>query len=92
MRFLRRLSPMSILWIPSGKLSNGTLLYGPLFQHPGEGGYVTEVKIDAATWYVKHSGETIDPQLISEFHEWVLQRAQHMKSLQANYQRARRMP
>ena len=92
MRLSRRISPMSILWLPSGKLSDGTLLYGPLFQHPGEGGYVTEVKIDATTWYVKHSSETINPELIPEFHDWVLARAPRMTGLYANYQRARRMP
>ena len=53
---------------------------------------MTKIKIDAATWYVKHSSETIKPELIPEFHDWVLARAPRMEGLYANYQRAQRMP
>ena len=62
------------LWVPTGKLSDGTLLFGPLAAPPKETTRVVEISLNGATWYVQHSGEGISPNLREELMEWAQKR------------------
>ncbi len=57
-------------WLPTGKLSDGTLLFGPLKERPTEHGPVVEIAIDGVTWFVAHSGEKIAASVQAEFESW----------------------
>ena len=61
-------------WLPTGKLSDGTLLFGPLKERPSDFGAITEVAVDGTTWFVAHSGDSISSAMRSELDSWARQR------------------
>ena len=58
-------------WFPSGKLSDGTLLFGPLRDKPTDEEPVIPVVIDGKTWWVKHSGKMLSSDQQAEVTRWM---------------------
>lgn len=62
------------IWMPNGKLSNGTLLLGPFHKRPNAE-KITTVSVDGETLYVEYSGEKpIPEELVPELTEWARKR------------------
>lgn len=64
----------SLLWIPNGKLSDGTMLFGPLSKKPEAPAFVLEVNIDGVAWFVGLSREGLEPALCEELEAWARER------------------
>ena len=58
-------------WLPSGKLGDGTLLFGPLREKPKDTDPVLEVKIGDKTWWVKYCCQELTPSQKDEVRTWV---------------------
>jgi len=57
-------------WLPSGKLDDGTLLFGPLREKPKNSDPVLELKIDNITWWVNHSGRDLTQEQKDNIYAW----------------------
>jgi hypothetical protein len=58
-------------WLPTGKLNDGTLLFGPLKEKAqADLGRHTAFEFQGRTWHVVHSGGELSPEQISEVRNW----------------------
>lgn len=57
-------------WIPTGRLKDGTCLFGPLKDKPTDLGRYVEGEINGVPWYVVHSGGELSPEQFSELKTW----------------------
>ena len=72
---------MSNPWLPTGKLSDGTLVFGPLRERPTDfGSPIAEVQIAGVTWFVGHSGAALSPATRPELESWVRQRVSELNT------------
>jgi len=62
------------LWLPNGKLSDGTLLQGPFAkEYPGDSPQI-KLSIDGRPWWVRHSGKDLSDTQKAEIHAWAEKR------------------
>lgn len=73
-----------IAWLPSGRLSDGTLLLGPLKERPSNLGRVFEIGIDGVPWFVAHSGDEIAVGVRLELESWARKRLTEFEKKKAS--------
>ncbi len=56
-------------WLPTGELSDKTLLFGPLKKKMNDEPHV-QIVVNGAPWWVYHSGKEINPDLMDELLDW----------------------
>lgn len=58
------------LWIPNGKLSDGTMLLGPAREAPACCQFTRSLTIDGKVWHIGLSKGDLGPDQISELEVW----------------------
>lgn len=58
------------VWLPSGTLGDGTLLFGPLREKPKDSDPVLELKINNNTWWVKYCCHELTPEQKDKVQAW----------------------
>ena len=62
---------MASAWLPSGQLSDGTLVMGPLKERPANINMVEAVEVDGRTWYVAYCCKELSDAQRQELQAWV---------------------
>jgi len=57
-------------WLPTGTLSDETLLFGPLNQKMKEDEPNVQIVVNGKPYWVYHSGKEINPELMDELLDW----------------------